>query len=681
MSFLYPYFLFGLFGLLLPIVIHFFNFHRYKKVYFTNVSILKDIEIRTKKHNNIYKWLLLLFRCLTIIFIVLMFAQPYLKNEEKALVQEGENAVVVFVDNSFSMQNVSDKGIMLDKAKLKAKEVVDSYSNTDKFCLLTMDLSGKERHFVNKEMFLQSLSKVDITSSSKMFSEIYNTAHKLLNEINNKSKRCFFVSDFQKAFIDEENLSSDSVENVFIPLETKNLSNVFIDSVWTESKSVMPQSNIELKVRVKNSSENEIEKLPLKLIVDGKQLAVASVDLEANERKVVDLNFTITRSGILHSKVSILDSPVVFDNEFYFTLFSRDKIRVLSLNESKENPYLTRLFKFDEQISLDNKSVDNPDYNSFGDYSMIILNGLNEISAGLGIELKKFVENSGSLLVVPSQMMDIKSVNEFLTTLSLPHYSTIQKKNLRVSAFDKDNYLFKDVFSTMIENISLPVANIYFPIETTSSTAKQSVLTFSNGLDFLTISPRENSDVYLLSVGLDTVFSDFVNNSLFVPLMWNMCALSQISGKLYYTIGKRELVNLMTEKNLENEEILTVKSNIDSTEFIPQIVKTQSTVSLNLYNQMNKSGNYDVLQKDSVVSGFSLNYSSQESLLEFYNDKDLEDLLKDYANSRVFDYKKLTESQFKKSSIGFSFTFLFVLLALLSILGEVFVLLKLNKSK
>lgn len=41
-----PYLLFGLFALLIPILIHLFNFRRYKTVYFSNVKMLDDIQRR-----------------------------------------------------------------------------------------------------------------------------------------------------------------------------------------------------------------------------------------------------------------------------------------------------------------------------------------------------------------------------------------------------------------------------------------------------------------------------------------------------------------------------------------------------------------------------------------------------------------------------------------------------------
>lgn len=657
MAFLNPNFLFGLLAILIPIAVHLFNFHRYKKVYFTNVNVLRDIEIRSKKTNKLYKRLLLLSRCLCIVCLVLVFAQPYLKNDEKALVKEGENSVVVFLDNSFSVK--------LDRAKQKAKQIADMYSSTDKFCLLTMDLAGKERHFVNKNRFLALLSELETSPSSKMMSEVYQTAHKLLDNQNSNSKTCFFISDFQKSCLDEENFKTDSINNVFVAVETSDMNNIFIDSVWSESKSFMRGASVDLKVRVRNSGKQDVEKIPLKLIVDDKQVAVASLDMIADEQVVVDMSFTVERNGILHSRLNILDSPVIFDNDFYFTLLVEDKVKVLCLNQEKENPYIMRLFASDEQVQIENVTVSNPDYNSFGSYSLIILNGLEQINDALANELQKFVDNSGSLMIIPNKEMNLESVNKFLSMMSLPCYDNLQTKKQRVNKYDEENFLFKDVFATYMENISLPTSKMYFPINGSATTAKQSVMSYSNGEDFLAISPKNNSNVYMLSVGLDTAFSDFVNNSLFVPLMWNMCALSQVKSKLYYSIGEREFVEIGSLENKSKEKnIFSVKGKTDSLEYIPQTKKNQNTYALNLYNQVNKAGNYEVYSDKEVVSGFSLNYSSRESLMEFSDKKEIKKDLKAYSSEKHFP-----------------FAFIFIIVALLCVLFESILLFKLNKLK
>ncbi|MDO9613526.1 MAG: BatA domain-containing protein, partial [Bacteroidota bacterium] len=44
MSFLYPVFLFALLALAIPVIIHLFNFRRYKTLYFSNVTLLKLIK-------------------------------------------------------------------------------------------------------------------------------------------------------------------------------------------------------------------------------------------------------------------------------------------------------------------------------------------------------------------------------------------------------------------------------------------------------------------------------------------------------------------------------------------------------------------------------------------------------------------------------------------------------------
>ena len=163
MGFVYPYFLFGLFAVAVPIVIHLFNFRKFKKVYFTNVKLLTDLQSESKKQSKVRDIILLCLRCLTICLLVLLFANPYIKDDKKVLVSDSGNAVLVFVDNSFSMENSSDKGSLLDVAKQKARDIAMQYSQSDVFCLMTQDMSGRHKHFVSRDRFLGMLSEVEIS--------------------------------------------------------------------------------------------------------------------------------------------------------------------------------------------------------------------------------------------------------------------------------------------------------------------------------------------------------------------------------------------------------------------------------------------------------------------------------------------------------------------------------------
>ncbi|MBP5710821.1 MAG: BatA domain-containing protein, partial [Bacteroidales bacterium] len=101
MNFANPNILYGLFALLIPVIIHLFNFRRYKTVYFSNVKMLQEIMQKTRRESQIQHLIALLLRMIAIAALVIAFAQPYIKNESAG---SGEGTLVtLFVDNSFSM--------------------------------------------------------------------------------------------------------------------------------------------------------------------------------------------------------------------------------------------------------------------------------------------------------------------------------------------------------------------------------------------------------------------------------------------------------------------------------------------------------------------------------------------------------------------------------------------------
>ena len=83
MKFLYPEFLFGLFTLIIPIIIHLFNFRRSKKVYFSSTRFLKNIKKSTSQKRQIKHFLILFSRLLFLTFLVLAFAQPFIPSTDK----------------------------------------------------------------------------------------------------------------------------------------------------------------------------------------------------------------------------------------------------------------------------------------------------------------------------------------------------------------------------------------------------------------------------------------------------------------------------------------------------------------------------------------------------------------------------------------------------------------------
>ena len=122
MLFSYPAFLWGLLAVLIPIAVHLFNFRRYRKVYFSNVDRLSELQSESRRRSTVRQWLVLLMRILAVVFLVLAFAQPVLPSSGRKPVA-GSTVVSIYIDNSFSMESASADGSQLDAARQKAREV------------------------------------------------------------------------------------------------------------------------------------------------------------------------------------------------------------------------------------------------------------------------------------------------------------------------------------------------------------------------------------------------------------------------------------------------------------------------------------------------------------------------------------------------------------------------------
>ncbi|HNM26701.1 MAG TPA: BatA domain-containing protein, partial [Saprospiraceae bacterium] len=170
MQFVFPYFLAALATLAIPIIIHLFYFRRFKKVYFTNVRFLKEVKEETSNRQKLRNLLVLLMRCLAIIFLVLAFAQPFIPRS--GAVKKGEKAVSIFVDNSFSMNALSKDAALLELAKKRARDIVDAYPPSDRFQILTNDFEGRDQRLVSKEDALNRIEEIRTSPASRDLSKV-----------------------------------------------------------------------------------------------------------------------------------------------------------------------------------------------------------------------------------------------------------------------------------------------------------------------------------------------------------------------------------------------------------------------------------------------------------------------------------------------------------------------------
>ena len=196
MTFSSPLFLIGLVAVAIPIIVHLFNFRRYKKVYFSNVDRLEQLQTETRRQSNLRQLLILAARILAIVFLVLAFARPVLSRGDND-VRTGANDVSIFIDNSFSMENSDGNIVLLDKAKMKAREIVSAYAPGDRFQLLTCDVEGRHFHWLSKEEMLSAIDDVQVSGSTAMLADIAGRQVDFLHGGRGANRYVYMISDFQ----------------------------------------------------------------------------------------------------------------------------------------------------------------------------------------------------------------------------------------------------------------------------------------------------------------------------------------------------------------------------------------------------------------------------------------------------------------------------------------------------
>jgi len=532
MNFLYPQFLFALSAIAIPIIVHLFNFRRFKTVYFSNTRFLRQVKIETQSKSQLRHLLVLLSRILAIVCLVLAFAQPYLKSKNHPL-EAGEKAISVFVDNSFSMEARGGEGTLLDEAKKKAAEIALAYKPFDKFQLLTDDFEARHQRLVNKEEFNEMTDEIKISPSSRTLSAIYARQKDAVSSFSKGAKTLFIISDFQKTVSDVQDIKPDSSLNVyFIPLAAAQTANVYLDSCWFTTPVRQLNETQELLVRVRNTSKEPVENIPAKLTINGKQKALASINIEAGGTAEIKMSFTISEPGIHQAELSITDYPITYDDVFYFSFDVAPNIPVLCINGDKQSKSINAVFGKDSLFILTNNPESMLNYAAFANYRLIIFNELNNISSGLSQEIRRFVENGGGLLIIPSQHIDYGSYNELLSSFKAAAVAGFDSNATKVSQINFENELYRNVFGKISENIDLPVVSKHYNFVKNQQSNEEYLLRLSSGNSFLSKYAVGKGKLYVSAVPLSGNWSNFPRHAIFVPTLYNIAMFSKPPRKI-----------------------------------------------------------------------------------------------------------------------------------------------------
>ncbi|MBR6929390.1 MAG: BatA and WFA domain-containing protein [Bacteroidales bacterium] len=670
MRFLYPNMLWGLLALLIPILIHLFNFRRHKLVYFSNTAVLRSIQQENAKTRKLKYLVTLLLRCLFIAALVLAFAFPY--HPEKQLnVNTSDNLIGVYVDNSMSMKGQSQRTTLIEDARQSARDLVHKLNPSNRYLLMTNSFEVQNEYPMNQEEMLDQLDRMNPDGPPADMGEVIDRFEMLAKQHGFNSSTLFLYSDFQRNTFDLSAAKADTaLQVVVVPMVPEYKSNLYIDSVWLSSPIVQPGLTNDLNVRIVNQGDKEVKGLPVSFTMNGAMAASTTVDLEKNGEVEIEMQFVVDGTGEQRCSVSLTDHPITFDDAYDFVLSVKNRLNVVELGS--ESPYGSLVFDDDEQFHYTLMEPSRFDLSALSQAQLLIVNETANLNETLQQTLLDAISEGASLVVFPA--LDNPKNNIYLygrlglTLMEVDTNATATEDLALQHAF------FSDMILDLPQHPDLPKVKRHIRLKSNGIPA--TLLTLQNADPLLLSEQVGKGQAFIFATGLSPAWSDLADNALFVPTMVKTALLGAQAGRISYTIGTDKML-VLNDIGLVGDRRFLFANADRSFELMPSSEVRNNKVYLYLNDNLPSAGFYELLVNDTLNRVTAWNESRVESRMDFIDRDDIEPEFEKagFNVAAVLDTTDLATDDWVEAMARQSSQWkLFALIALLALLGEIAVL-------
>lgn len=590
MQFKNPEILYFLFLLIIPILVHLFQLRRFKKQEFTNVKLLKELEIQTRKSSTIKKWLLLTTRLLLLAALILAFAQPFFKAKD---FDKKNNELILVVDNSFSMQAKGNSGELL---KRTIQDVLENTPEDQQLSVLTNDENFYDTNIRNIQKELQNLN---------YSSTPFNPAA-IITRIEAKKpgvpKDILFISDAVGLKDELKTNLSEASSLYYQTVEANETNNIAIENV--QISQVLDQF-YELKISIKSYGDFEND-VPISMYNGKKLVGKALISKEKPQKEIL---FTIPKTDF-HGYVSIQDNSLSYDNTFYFSISKPQKSNVIAVGNIEKNKFLSRIYNT-EEFNFTSTELNTLNYNAIENADAIILNELSNIPNALSVTLKNYYSKGGNIIFIPDVNSSVESYNSFLRNFSNNSLSEKAIKEKQITQISFNHPIYTNVFEKKVSNFQYPKTNATFTI----NGSNLPVLQYEDKSVFLGNITNKLGNLFFFSTSINKENSNFQNSPLIVPTFYNMGQNNNKTGLNAFTIGNNNYT--IINETIAKDNVLSVTNAENS--FIPMQQILNNKIKLTFGNYPENSGNYEVLKDKESLKNISFNYPRNESDLSQIN--------------------------------------------------------------
>jgi hypothetical protein len=434
LNFSSPFFLFGLLGISIPILIHLLTQRQQKQIRFSAVYLLAQSQKRSTRKSRPNRLLLLLARCMAIALFSMALANPlFIFRQSEAFLSVSPSSIVFILDDSYSMGIRSKDKMLFDSALEHISEGLKKSADNSEFSLILASSPARiEQGWTSDKSTLTSKLEEQVVSyRTTNIGDAVDKAIKLLESAKQKNKQILLLTDLDKNGWQEETFFGVSAP---YPIQVLNFSQLqsdsnkgMVQSIQISQEFLTRSRLLRVKAEIKNISST-VNRTPLSFFLEGKLVKEEILDIPPGQTLVQEFSYPLRRNQPLNGKVQISDDSLTADNSRYFTFHPSQNIQVLvvdgdpeTISHQSESFYLERaLNPFSVSLSHIAPTVSTLaelPLRNLSDFSVVILANVRELPSGYELELEKFVFNGGALLLGMGDQVNPKYFNERLGNL------------------------------------------------------------------------------------------------------------------------------------------------------------------------------------------------------------------------------------------------------------------------
>lgn len=531
MMFLNPAVLIGLAAASIPVILHLLNLRKLKRIEFSTLRFLKELQKQRIRKLRMKQWLLLALRVLAVVFLVLAFARPALEEVSiSGITSAAKTTSVIIIDDSPSMAVIGKGGSYLNQAKAAAMSVINRMKEGDEAAVILLsDLFGDPPTLVSStDELKKQIENAEVSAVSGTLESGIGKAARLLGESRNFNKELYIFSDFQKSRLDVSGTPADyavqlnNQMRVFLMQpETVTITNASVSAINLNTSLFEKGKTVSVTADIRNHSSSSIGRT-VSLFLAGERIAQKNVTVDAEQILPVELEGRIGAAGYLEITVALDEDAVPGDDRRTSVVYVPEKTTVMILSDTESD---TRFLKLALQAAAGASSMEiltasmiqahSLDYRNL---SCVVLVGSEQFPVGK--RLQEFVENGGGLVIFPGNNSSLVRFNAMLSALGLPAAGELkqQEKGIGFGQPELTHPLFAGLFGQgEKKQFESPDVYRYFPV--TLKGVGKTVIPLLGGNVFLSEFKRGNGKILFYAAAPTAEASSMPLKSIFVPLM------------------------------------------------------------------------------------------------------------------------------------------------------------------